>query len=89
VPSSLPVFPFQPPQQADNALAKTYGFRTQAYHGSVQHSHMTQWDRQRWMDLMEEVDVLVMTPDVLLHTLSHGVFKVRRALCGEFWGPSD
>lgn len=64
------------PQQADVALCKTYGFRTKAYHGSVHHSHITQWDRQRWIELLQEIDVLVMTPDVLLHTLSHGVFKV-------------
>ena len=32
-----------------------------------------------WIDLMEEVGVLVMTPDVLPHTLSHGGFKVRMA----------
>jgi hypothetical protein len=26
--------------------------------------------------VLAETDVLVMTPDVLLHTLSHGVFRV-------------
>lgn len=64
------------PQQADVALAKTYGFRTKAYHGSVHHSHIAQWDRSRWLDLLGEYDVLALTPDVLLHILSHGVFKV-------------
>jgi hypothetical protein len=63
-------------QQADVALCKTHGFRTKAYHGSVHHAQITQWDRQRWVELLQEVDVLAMTPDVLLHTLSHGVFKV-------------
>jgi hypothetical protein len=58
------------------ALAKTYGFRTKAYHGSVHHSHIAQWDRSRWLDLLGEYDVLALTPDVLLHILSHGVFKV-------------
>lgn len=62
------------------ALCKTYGFRTRAYHGSVHHSHITQWDREGWIELLQEIDVLVMTPDVLLHTLSHGVFKVCVAL---------
>jgi hypothetical protein len=32
-------------------------------------------------ELLADVDVLCMTPDVLLHTLSHGVFKVRPRWC--------
>lgn len=41
---------------------------------------MSSWDRAKWEALVEETDVLVMTPDVLLHTLSHGVFRVWKIL---------
>ena len=35
----------------------------------------------RWNQELSESDVLVMTPEVLLHTLAHGVLKVRPSPC--------
>lgn len=63
-------------QQCDVALGGTHGFIARAYHGSANNHHLSSWDRAKWEALLEDTDVLVMTPDVLLHTLSHGVFKV-------------
>jgi hypothetical protein len=63
-------------QQCDEALGRSHGFRTRAYHGSANHHHLSSWSRQRWEAVLAKADVLVMTPDVLLHTLSHGVFRV-------------
>jgi hypothetical protein len=77
-----------PPQQCDEALGRSHGFRTRAYHGSANNHRLSSWSRQRWEGVLAETDVLVMTPDVLLHTLSHGVFRVRRTYSAAAWlGP--
>jgi hypothetical protein len=63
-------------QQCDEALGRSHGFRTRAYHGTANNAHLSSWSRACWEGVLGETDVLLMTPDVLLHTLSHGVFRV-------------
>ncbi|KAF6258330.1 hypothetical protein COO60DRAFT_1639253 [Scenedesmus sp. NREL 46B-D3] len=35
-------------QQCDEALGRSHGFRTRAYHGSANSHHLSSWSRERW-----------------------------------------
>eukprot|EP00775_Hariotina_reticulata_P010973 gene10973-11128_t len=70
-------------QQCVEALGRTHGFRARAYHGSKNNQRLSSWTRTKWEAVLAEVDVLVMTPDVLLHTLSRGVFQDGRRRKGK------
>jgi hypothetical protein len=42
----------------------------------MHHRRISAWQRERWVALIQEADVFVMTPATLLHTLSHGALQV-------------
>ncbi len=52
------------------------GFKLRKYHGDVGTNDLATWDKAAWMAEWKGLDVLVMTPEVLLHILAHGYMSV-------------
>jgi hypothetical protein len=65
-------------QQYDHVLRGQHGLAARAYHGNDSRSAaVTGWGPQEWAAELQEVEVLVMTPEVLLHVLCHAGLQVR------------
>ena len=63
-------------QQAD-VLRKHTSLRVSHYCGDM---NVDYWDRRRWGKELQEQDIWVMTPQILLNVLRHGFLKVSHLL---------
>ncbi|KAF6265164.1 P-loop containing nucleoside triphosphate hydrolase protein [Scenedesmus sp. NREL 46B-D3] len=58
-------------------LKDEYGMEVRAYHGDGSQKDISSWSASSWAAEVAAVDVMVMTPDVLLHILAHGSILMR------------
>ncbi|KAF6260895.1 P-loop containing nucleoside triphosphate hydrolase protein [Scenedesmus sp. NREL 46B-D3] len=63
--------------QQSAMLRDCYGISAKAYHGDAAAQSISTWHPQRWAEELASTDVLVMTPEVLLHVLAHGAAQMR------------
>ena len=63
-------------QQAD-VLRKHTSLRVSHFCGDM---NVDYWDRRRWGKELQEQDIWVMTPQILLNVLRHGFLKVSQLL---------
>ncbi len=52
------------------------GFKAKAYAGNEGTTGLSSWDQAKWTEEWQSLNVLVMTPEVLLHILAHGYMSV-------------
>ena len=67
-------------QQAD-VLRKHTNLRVSHYCGDM---NVDYWDRRRWAKELDEQDIWVMTPQILLNVLRHGFLKVQASALSLF-----
>ncbi|KAG8999978.1 Dicer-like protein 1 [Tulasnella sp. JGI-2019a] len=60
-------------QQSDFVASQTTGLRIGGYVGSM---GVDLWDRDRWLKELQEHDVLIMTPAILVRLLMHGYIAI-------------
>uniref|UniRef100_A0A383WL31 P-loop containing nucleoside triphosphate hydrolase protein n=1 Tax=Tetradesmus obliquus TaxID=3088 RepID=A0A383WL31_TETOB len=59
-------------------LQKYYDIAARAYHGDVAAQSISTWHPDKWAEELAAADVLVMTPEVLLHVLAHGTMQMQQ-----------
>ncbi|WIA14738.1 hypothetical protein OEZ85_003224 [Tetradesmus obliquus] len=57
-------------------LQNYYGIAARAYHGDAASQSISNWHPDKWAGELAAADVLVMTPEVLLHVLAHGAVQM-------------
>jgi hypothetical protein len=50
--------------------------RAECFHGDGSTTSIAEWGEVEWRERWQQLEVLVMTPEVLLHVLMHGFMKV-------------